>query len=75
MAVVFLYVGILTVDVVVFIRSLGVFHFQDSFPSTFRPRLWEISSGVVAVRVFAAKARRELADVINCDQCFLSKKI
>ena len=31
-----------------------------SFPSMFRPRLWEISSGVVAVGVFAAEARREL---------------
>ena len=58
MAVVYRCVGILTVDVVVFFRSPGVFHSQDSFPSTFRPRLWETSSGVVAVGVFAAVARR-----------------
>ena len=58
MAVVYRCVGILTVDVV-FLRSPGVFHSQDSFPSTFRPRLWETSSGVVAVCVFAAVARRE----------------
>ena len=45
MAVVYTYVGILTVDVV-FFRSPGIFHSQDSFPSTFRPRLWETSSGV-----------------------------
>ena len=56
MAVVYRCVGILTVDVVVFFRSPGVFHSQDSFPSTFRPRLWETSSGVVAVGVFAAEA-------------------
>ena len=58
MAVVYRCVGILTVDV--FFRSPGVFHSQDSFPSTFRPWLWETSSGVVAVDVFAAVARREL---------------
>ena len=52
-------VGILTVDIVVFFRSPGVFHSQDSFPSTLCPRLWETSSGVVAVDVFAADARRE----------------
>ena len=52
-------VGILTVDVV-FFRSPGAFHSQDSFPAMFRPRLWETSSGVVAVGVFAAVARREL---------------
>ena len=56
MAVVYRCVGILTVDVV-FFRSPGVFHSQDSFPSTFLPRLWETSSGVVAVGVFAAVAR------------------
>ena len=55
MAVVYTYVGILTVDVV-FFRSLGVIHSQDSFTSKFRPRLWETSSGVVAVGVFAAEA-------------------
>ena len=59
MAVVCRCVGILTVDVVVSFRSSGVFHSQDSFPSTLRPRLWETSSGVVAVGVFAAEARRE----------------
>ena len=59
MAVVCMYVGILTVDVV-FFRSSGVFHSQDFFPSAFRPRLWETSSGVVAVGVFAAEPRREL---------------
>ena len=47
MAVVYTYVGILTVDVV-FFWSPGIFHSQDSFPSTVRPRLWETSSGVVA---------------------------
>ena len=52
-------VGILTVDVVVFFRNLGVFHSQDSLSSTFSPRLWETSSGVVAAGVFAAEARRE----------------
>ena len=60
MAVVSRYLGILTVDVVVFFRNPSVFHSQDSFPSTFRPRLWETSSGVVAVGVSAAEARREL---------------
>ena len=55
MVVVYRYVGILTVDVV-FFRSPGVFHSQDSFPPTFRPRLWDTSSGVVAVGVFAAEA-------------------
>ena len=54
MAVVYRCVGFLTVDVV-FFWSPGVFHSQDSFPSTFRSRLWETSSGVVA-----AVARREL---------------
>ena len=47
MAVVYRCVGILTVDVVVFFRSPSIFHSQDSFPLTFRPRLWETSSGVV----------------------------
>ena len=56
---VYRYVGILTVDVV-FFRSPGVFHSQDSFPSTFRPRLLETSSGVVTVGVFTAESRREL---------------
>ena len=56
MAVIYRYVGILTVDVVVFFRSPGVFHSQDSFPSMFRPQLWETSSGVVAVGVFTAEA-------------------
>ena len=60
MAMVYQCVGILTVDVVVFFQSPGIFHSQDSFPSMFRPRLWETSSGVVAVGVFAALARREL---------------
>ena len=54
MAVVYRCVGILTVDVV-FFWSPSVFHSQDSFPSTFRPRLWETSSGAVAVGVFAAE--------------------
>ena len=35
------------------LRSPGVFHSQDSFPSTFRPWLYETSSGVVV-----AEARR-----------------
>ena len=60
MAVVYRCVGILTVDVVVFFRSSGFFHSQDSFSLTFLPRLWETSSGVAAVGVFAAEARREL---------------
>ena len=58
MAVVYRCVGILTVDDVLF-RSPGVFHSQDSFPSTFRPRLWETSSRVVAVVVFVAVALRK----------------
>ena len=60
MALVYRYAGILAVDVIVFFRSPGVFHSQDSFPSMFRPRLWETSSGVVTVVVVAAEARREL---------------
>ena len=60
MAVVYRCVGILSVDVVVFFQSPGVFHSQDSFPSMFRPQLWETSSGVVAVGVFAAAACRKL---------------
>ena len=57
MAMVYRYIGILTVNVVTFFRSPGIFQSQDSFPSTFHPRLWETSSGVVAVGVFAAEAR------------------
>ena len=57
MVVVYWCVGILTVNVVVFFQSPTVFHSQDSFPSTFRPRLWETSSGVVAVGVFTAEAQ------------------
>ena len=55
MAVVYQYVGILTIDVVCF-RSPGVFHSQDSVPLTFRPRLWETSSGVVAIGVLDTPA-------------------
>ena len=55
MAMVYRYIGILTIGVV-FFRSPGFFHSQDSFPSTFHPRLWETSSGVVAAGVFAAEA-------------------
>ena len=62
MAVVYRCVGILTADVV-FFRSPSVFHSQDSFPSTFRPRLWETSSGVVAIGVSAAEACRALVPV------------
>ena len=62
MTVVYRYTGILTVDVV-FFRSPGVFHSQDSFPSTFLPRLWETSSGVVAVGVFGAQARGALQSI------------
>ena len=47
-------------SVVVFLWSPGVFHSQDFFPSTFRSQLWETSSGVVAVGVCTAEARREL---------------
>ena len=61
MAVVYRCVGILTVDVV-FFRSCGVFHSQDSFPSMFCPWLWQTSSGVVAVGVFAAVARSDDID-------------
>ena len=50
MTLVYRYVGILTVDV-------SVFHSQDSFPLMFHPWLWETSSGVFAVGVFAAEAR------------------
>ena len=50
MAMVYRCVGILTVDIVLF-RSPDVFHSQDSFPSTFRLRLCETSSGVFAVGV------------------------
>ena len=57
MAVVYRCVGILMVDVVVFFRNHGIFHSQDSFPTTFRPWLWETSSGVVAVGMFSAEAR------------------
>ena len=60
MAGVYRYVGILTVYAVVFFQSAGVFHSQDSFPSMFHPQLWETSSRVVTVGVFAAEARREL---------------
>ena len=55
MAMVYWCVVILTVDVV-FFRTPGVLHSQDSFPSTVRPQLWETSSGVVAAGVFAAVA-------------------
>ena len=58
MAVVRRYIDILTVCVL--FRSHGVFYSQDSFPLTFRLRLLETSSGVVAVGVFGAEARREL---------------
>ena len=59
MAVVYRYIRILTFGVV-FFRSPGIFHSQASFPSMFRPRLWETSSGVVAVSVFVAEASKEL---------------
>ena len=49
------YIIILNVGVFYF-RSPSVLHSQDSFLSTFCPRLWETSSGVVAVGVFAAEA-------------------
>ena len=58
MAVVYRCVGILTIDVVVFFRSPGVFHSHDSFPLTFHRRLCETSSGVVAIGVITAEARR-----------------
>ena len=53
------YFGILTVGVI-FFQSPGIFHSQDSVPSMFRSRLWEISSGVIAVGVFAAEAHRDM---------------
>ena len=59
MAVVYRYVGILNVYVI-FFRIPGVFHSHDSSPSMFHPWLWETSSGVVALGVFAAEAHREL---------------
>ena len=43
----------------VFFLSPGVFNSADSFPSTFRPRLWETSSGVVAVLFFFIHMRFE----------------
>ena len=55
MAVVYWCVRILTVNVVIFFWSPDVFHSQDSFPSTFHPQLWETSSVVVTVGVFAAE--------------------
>ena len=64
MAVVYRCVGILTVDVV-FFRSPGVFHPQDSFPLTFRPRLRETSSAVDAEYGFAAVASREQFTAAN----------
>ena len=66
MAVVYRCVGILTVDVV-FFWNPGVFHSQDSFPSTFRLWLWETSSGVVTVAVFAAVALR--ATAVTTPEC------
>ena len=60
MAVVRWYIEILTADIL-FFRSPGVFHSQDSFPSKFRPRSWETFSGVAAVGVFAAETHRELS--------------
>ena len=47
MAVVCLYIEILTVGVL-FFQSHGILHSQESFPSMFHPRLLETSSGVVA---------------------------
>ena len=43
MAVIHRYIEILTVGV--FLRSNGILHSKDSFPSIFRPRLWDTSSG------------------------------
>ena len=63
MAVVHQYVGFLTVNVVFFFRSPSVFHSQDSFPLKFHPWLWETSSGVVAVGVFAA----ENCEIVHLD--------
>ena len=68
MAVVYRCVGTLTGDVVVFFRNPSIFHSWDSFPSTFCPRLWETSSGVVAVGVFAAEARREQSGFQHTDR-------
>ena len=59
MAVVYRCVGILTVDVVVFFQSQRL-PFSGFLPLDVSSRLWETSSGVVAVGVFAAEARREL---------------
>ena len=59
MAAVHRYIQILAVGVL-FFQSQGIFHSQDSFPLTFRPWLWETSSGVLAAGVFAAEAHREL---------------
>ena len=65
MAVVYQYVGILTVDVIVFFQNPGIFHSQDSFSLMFRPRLWETSSGVVAVGVFAKDMKDVKKSVMN----------
>ena len=51
MAMVYRCVGILTVDVV-FFRSPSVFHSQDSFPSTFRPRPCETFSSSAVGDIF-----------------------
>ena len=65
MAVVYRYIGILTFDVL-FFQSPGIFHSQESFLSTFVPKLKETSSGVVAVGVFAA----ENCEIVHLD-CIL----
>ena len=39
----------------IFFQSHGVLYSQDSFTSTFRPRLWDTSLGVVVADVFAAE--------------------
>ena len=40
------------------ILIVGALHSHDSFPSMFRPRLWETSSAVVVPGVFAVEALR-----------------
>ena len=77
MAMVYRYIGILTVNVL-FFRSPGIFHSQDSFPLTFHPRLWETSSGMIAVGVFimpAVKALVLATDVEIFSNTFLQKSI
>ena len=61
------YIESLTVNVL-FFQSHRVFHSQDSFPFTLRPWLWETSSGVVSVDVFAREARRAGEGILRMEE-------